>query len=69
MKKAEREKKENITFWVSSWFYNVERCFAADYTEAEISFVTPPGSKTLEFNQNVSITCSIPVSFIMSFVL
>lgn len=55
-------------YWVSSWFYNVERCFAADCTEAGISFITP-GAKTLEFNQNVSITYSIPVSFIMSFVL
>lgn len=39
-----------------------------DCTGAGISSVTP-GSKSLEFNQVVSITSNAPVSLIMSFSL
>lgn len=69
MKQAERQKSEKTTRigWVHG-FYDVERCFATDCTGAGISFITP-GSKSLEFNQDVSITCSAPVSLITSFSL
>lgn len=69
MKQAERQKSEKITHigWIHG-FYDFERCFATDCSGAGISFVTP-GSKSLEFSQDVSITCSAPVSLIMSFSL
>jgi len=69
MKQAERQKSEKIAcIGLVHGFYDVERCFASDCTGAGISFVTP-GSKSLEFNQDVSVTCSAPVSLVMSFSL
>lgn len=69
MKQAERQKSEKITRigWVHG-FCDIERCFATGCTGAGISFLTP-GSESLEFNQDVSVTCSAPVSLKMSFSL
>lgn len=69
MKQAERRKSEKTTHTGRvHGFYDVERRFTTDCNGAGISFITP-GSKSLEFNQDVSVTCSAPVSLIMSFSL